>query len=141
MTFKISGWGAEIKIEGVLQNIKLLEAGDYLKNIGVKKETVEKYIDHKKRVCSGEFTSHILDESEMKEPIEYRVLSKKDRIRCFKKVQAVQISLVENLYLARRKYLVSLHGERLLELEKIKENSVKEIDFYFKKLGRRNYKR
>lgn len=141
MTFKVSSWGAEIKIEGVLQNIKLLEARDYLKNIGVIKETVEKYIDHKKRVCSGEFTSHILDESEMKEPIEYRVLSKKDRTRCFKKVQAVQISLVENLYLARRKYLVSLHSERLLELEKIKENSVKDIDIYFKKLGRRNYKR
>lgn len=137
MTAMKFSFGSEIKIGEVLQNIKTVEAQDYLKKIGTIKEKVEKFIDHKKRVCSGEFTSNILNEKEGKEPIPFKALTNLERLDCFKNVKLIEKALVENLYFARRKYLVSLHSERLLELEKIKEESIKDIDTYFKSLEKR----
>ena len=64
-------------------------------------------------------------------------LSKEEREVCFRELKQVQQKYIESLFEAKKRYVIHLHKQRLEELEKSKEEAIKELMKKFNKKGRR----
>jgi hypothetical protein len=135
------------KIHNELQKLKTLGPMDYFSKIDGFRTELEKYFEHKKRVCEGEFSTIILAPAEAERPDQKRQkkdegsrkkLTKEERKLCFRELKALQVTYIHNLYLARKKFLVYLHRKRLKELEDSREAAIKRLQSSFSKGKRRN---
>jgi len=113
-------------------------ASDYVVKVDDIREKLEKYIEHKKRVCDGDFSTVILskgeNESDSKKPVK---LSKEEKEVCFRELKQVQQKYIESLFNAKKNYMIHLHSLRLKELEESKEMALKNLMNSFNKKGRR----
>ena len=113
-------------------------ATDYVIKVDDIREKLEKYIEHKKRVCDGDFSTVILskgeNESDPKKPVK---LSKEEREVCFRELKQVQQKYIESLFVAKKNYMIHLHSLRLKELEESKQMALKNLMNSFNKKGRR----
>ncbi len=99
---------------------------------------LEKYIEHKKRVCDGDFSTVILSKGENESDLKKSVkLSKEEREVCFRELKQVQQKYIESLFNAKKSYMIHLHSLRLKELEESKEMALKNLMNSFNKKGRR----
>jgi hypothetical protein len=126
------------KVHSSLKELKDLGPTKYFKEIDNYRSDLEKYFDQKKRVCEGEFSTVILNgvsqnEKENK-PLK---LKPEERKLCFRELKALQLTFINNMYVARKRYLEYLHGERIKELESARENAVKSLQDSFNKRNRR----
>ena len=129
--FEYTKW---IRLE--LDKIKDIEPEVYFKNIDSYRSNIEKYIDHKKRVCNGEFSSFVLSSSN-----EAQINTSKDRIKnklsgaekklCFRELKALQITMINNMFIARKRYLTYLHDLRLDELAKARDKIISSLQQSF----------
>jgi hypothetical protein len=124
------------EIQDSLTRLRNLTAQKYYKDIDSFRTDLEKYFEHKKRVCDGEFSTVILSElkaqkgNRSKKKIK---LSSDERKLCFRELKALQVTFVNNMYVARKRYLEYLHINRLKELTQAREDSIKSIRASFDK--------
>ncbi|WP_034728932.1 hypothetical protein [Bacteriovorax sp. BSW11_IV] len=116
-----------------IDELKELRPEEYIQKVNSYRDVIEKYIDHKKRVCTGEFSTIIL--SSQGTPVEgSRIhLNNEERELCFRELKALQINFVNNMYVARRKFLDSMHEKRIEELSKAREEALGSINATFAK--------
>lgn len=112
---------------------------------GIRKE-IEKFIEHKKGVCQGDFSTIILNE-ESGEKSDYK-LTKSEQELCYRELKALQISYINELFKARTNYLNYLHTERIKKLSDVREDALKQIQATFdkkvvrkKSFGRKNIRK
>lgn len=118
------------EIQREVEKLATLEAEKYNQAIDGIRESLEKYIDNKKRVCNGEFSTVIIQNaSEQSEPP--HKLTREEKKLCFRELKAFQVTFINNMYLARKKYLDHLHAKRLEELSKAREEAVKSVQAGF----------
>lgn len=128
------------KVHQALKDLKDLGPKDYFKEIDNYRSELEKYFDQKKRVCEGEFSTVILTgapqdgDADAKKPVK---LKPEERKLCFRELKALQLTFINNMYAARKRYLEYLHQERLKELDASRESAVKSLQGSFNKRSRR----
>ena len=116
------------EINESLVRLKSVKAEDYFKDIDTFRTDLEKYFDHKKRVCEGEFSTIILGKSDKNKLENHKVkLSKDERKLCFREIKALQVTFVNNMFIARKRHLEHLHTKRMDELSKAREASIKSL--------------
>jgi len=119
-----------------LESLKDLEAKNYSNKIDDFRADLEKYFDHKKRVCDGEFSTVLLgsEKATVGKVVKKRVrLSRSERRLCFRELKALQVTFVNNMYLARKRYLNFLHDKRLKDLEDSRDATIKSLHLSFKR--------
>lgn len=121
-----------------LKKLKDLKPENYIKDVDTYREDLEKYFDQKKRVCEGEFSTVIFDGdyqgNQKKKPVK---LKPEERKLCFRELKALQLTYINNMFLARKSYLTYLHGQKIKELETAREGAVKSLQGSFDKKSRR----
>lgn len=126
-----------VQIQESLKELKDLSAQDYFKKIDRFRTDLEKYFEHKKRVCEGEFSTIILSDGGLKRKTKSSAkkvkLSNDERKLCFRELKALQVTFVNNMYIARKRYLEFLHTRRMGELSQAREESIKSIRESFDK--------
>jgi hypothetical protein len=125
------------KIREEIEAIKNLNPEEYVSKIDQYRLAVEKYIDHKKRVCNGEFSTIILSDSGEEQVRAEKRLGNEERKLCFREMKAIQISYINNMYSARKKYLDYLHALRIEELSKVRDQTIKSLQNSFEREERR----
>lgn len=114
-----------------LEEIKTLDEVNYPKKIDSYRLAMEKYIDHKKKVCSGEFSILIMEEGKQTEASEAKTLSRKERQLCFRELKALQITYVNNMFIARERYLGDIHKKQIQELNKTREEIIQRLQQHY----------
>jgi hypothetical protein len=128
------------KVHQALKELKVLPPENYFKDVDGYRDELEKYFDQKKRVCEGEFSTVILtgvpqeNDPNASKPVK---LKPEERKLCFRELKALQLTFINNMYLARKRYLEYLHQKRLKELDQSREQAVKSLQGSFNKGSRR----
>lgn len=123
------------RVKKELNELENLKAEDYFQKADIYREIIEKYLDHKRRVCSGEFSTVVISapNSTITNDSVKTSLSKDEKRLCYRELKAIQITFINNMYLARKKYLDYLHETRINELSKAREEAVKSLNASFSK--------
>lgn len=118
------------EIQREVESLAKLDASKYHQSIDGIRQSLEKYIDNKKRVCNGEFSTVIIQNSAEKTEPPHK-LTRDEKKLCFRELKAFQITFLNNMYLARKNYLDFLHQKRLEELTLAREEAVKSVQAGF----------
>ena len=110
-------------INSKLLQLKDLTPKEYPLRIDHFRELVEKYIDHKKRVCNGDFSTFVLDKTQKIK----NKLTREEKKLCFKELKAFQITTINHMYFARKKYLLYIHNLRLKELSTLRNSLLNKL--------------
>jgi hypothetical protein len=110
-----------------LGNIKNLAPENYIIDIDEYRVALEKYIEHKKHVCNGEFSTLVLSQDEETKEENRKKLNKEERILCFTELKALQVTFINNLFLARKKYLEYQHITHIKDLAKARDEVLKSL--------------
>jgi hypothetical protein len=113
----------QIKMQ--LDQLKELPPKSYLDEIEEYRKRIERYIQHKKGVCNGEFSVFILSEQKVTSGSENgreqdARLSEHERLLCFRELKALHVTFVNNSFVARRSFIKYQHKELLAGLEKVR---------------------
>lgn len=112
-----------------LVQLRELEASQYLSTIDSFRQEMERYFDHKKRVCEGDFSALILSESRSEE--RSRPMSKEERQLCYNELKALHTTYINGLFQARERFLIDLHDRRLKDLQASREEALKNLESSF----------
>jgi hypothetical protein len=123
------------RIQTELSLLEKLGPELYISKINNYRTSLEKYFEHKKRVCHGEFSTVVLkgSESSPAENLSKNKLSKEERKLCFREMKALQVTFINNMFLARKRYLVHLHEKRIKELSAAREKAINSLQASFGK--------
>lgn len=120
------------KIQGELEQIKNLAATKYIQDIDQYRVAIDRYIEHKKRVCNGEFTTSVLEEEQSSKDSKFRrKLNSGERKLCFREMKALQVTMINNMYIARKRFLEYMHEERMKELSLARDKVMAELQNTF----------
>jgi hypothetical protein len=115
------------QIYGEIAVIKELTPNNYIRDVHKFRKSIEKYIAKKKGVCNGDFSTIILDEKgEDGEKIKKK-LSRSERKLCFSELKDLEISFINAIYLARKRYLEDVHTTQISDLAKAREEVIKKL--------------
>ena len=130
--------GSKKQVTQLIENLKGLSPKEYTLKIEDVRDNLERYIENKKGVCKGDFSTVVLSRGEQESSNKKSVkLSKEEREVCFRELKQIQQTYIESLFEVKKRYLVYLHELRLNELEVAKEEAIKELMKTFNKKGRR----
>jgi hypothetical protein len=115
------------RIQQRLIQLADLEPTVYLTQIDSFRLDMERYFEHKKRVCEGDFSAVILGTAETESRTVQR-LSREEKQLCYKELKALHVTYINNLFQAREKFLADLHKKRLEELKQARVKSLSEIE-------------
>ncbi len=125
------------RIQKELTILEKLSPDLYISKINFYRTNLEKYFEHKKRVCHGEFSTVVLEGIETARSSgsvqSKNKLSKEERKLCFREMKALQVTFINNMFLARKRFLDDLHTKRLKELSKAREEAIGSIQASFGK--------
>jgi len=123
------------RIRQIIDEVKDLGTEMYVNKVDGYRQVIEKYIDHKKRVCNGEFSTIVLSDQGEDGGSNKAVarLSGEERKLCFREMKALQIAYINNMFVARKRYLDYLHVQRIDELTKARDQSIKILQTGFSK--------
>ncbi|MCP4912209.1 MAG: hypothetical protein GY909_03740 [Oligoflexia bacterium] len=130
------------KVKQQLNAIKKLPPENYFKEVDTYRLALEKYMENKKRVCEGEFSTVILendtvnDQSAIDNAKKGNKLSREERKLCFRELKALQVTFINNMFIARKNYLDHLHNKRIDQLKVAREDAIKNIQMSFSKKRR-----
>jgi len=127
------------EMEKLINEMGALVATDYILKVDDYRSNLERFIENKKGVCEGEFSTVILSRNDResdnpKKPVK---LTKEEREVCFRELKQIQQKYIEASYKAKKRYLIHLHELRLQELEHSKDSAIKDLTNRFNKKGRR----
>jgi len=115
-----------------LEEIKKLDPREYVGRINEYRAILEKYIDHKKRVCDGEFSTIILGPDDVR-MTEDKGLSKTEIKLCLEELKAFQITYINHMFVARKRFIDHVHDETLKNLNEVRKNSIDSLHSNFKR--------
>jgi hypothetical protein len=118
-------------IHADLVELKNLKPEEFDKRIDDYRNSIEKYIETKKRVCNGEFTTIILSDSMAKPNQEIKKLTKEEKQLCFNELKAIYKTYINHLFLVRTRFIEFLNEKRIKELSVIRDATLKSIDSTF----------
>ena len=122
---------ARLKDQKAIQN-EIEAVGDltpeaYYSQVDTYRESIEKFLVTKKKVCQGEFAPFILSSDvEKKLPTKTKI-DEKEKRQCFKELRKLHGAYLENMFKARRRFLEANHKTRLDELSRHYEQSLKDL--------------
>ncbi len=115
------------ELKSTIDALLKVEPSSYFSQIDSYLEKIDKYILRRKGVCNGDFSVIVLEENSGEKVEKRRKLSHSERRLCLSELKNLRILYVNNLFIARKKYLDYLHDRRIKQLIKIKEDVLKEI--------------
>jgi len=121
-----------------VNSISELKPDEFNGEIAQIRKEIDKYVEHKKGVCQGDFSTVILEQSHA-EKSEYK-LTKTEQELCYRELKALQITYINKLFTARKNYLDYLHQERIKKLGLVREEALKELQTTFDKKTQRKRK-
>ena len=119
------------KIKEEMKKLRSLEPSDFLQKIDNYRNIVERFIEHKKRVCSGEFSKVVLGEETVGK--ERKKLTKEEKDSCFSELLSLHVTYIDNLFVARSRFLAHQHEIRMKNLDSAKIKSIENIKGKFTK--------
>ncbi|MFG1492635.1 hypothetical protein ACRXCV_04785 [Halobacteriovorax sp. GFR7] len=108
-----------------IEEVKNIPPKDYVTRTQVIRKEIDKYIDLKKGVCSGDYSTFVLDHKDI-ESSQHK-LTKIEKDLCYRELRAFQVTYINNLFIAKKNYLNHLHDERLKKLEEIREETLRSL--------------
>lgn len=131
------------KIQKEIEEVKDLTSENFFKKIDKYRINIEKYFEHKKRVCNGEFSTIIISGESEKAQTKSNKLSSEERKLCFREMKALQTTYINYTFLARKRYLDYLHEKRIAELMEARKDAIDSLQASFspKDKNRRRGKR
>lgn len=111
----------EAEVAPALDKLEKLAPEKFINEIAPVRESLQNYLLTKKRVCQGEFTERAINKTGDQK------LNEKDKKMCFQELKDFEGSLIEALYLSRRRYLEYNHAKQLEELQRVRDHSVKDL--------------
>lgn len=118
--------GAE-ELKETISGLLKIGPDEYFSKIDTYLGKIDKYILRRKGICTGDFSIVVLEESSGEKVSKRRKLSPSERRLCLSELKNLRVLYVNNLFIARKKYLDYLHDVRIKQLIKIKEDVLKEI--------------
>jgi hypothetical protein len=103
------------------------------------KENFDRYIEHKKLECTGEFTQFIKNDLGEMESVK-RVLTREERKLCIVQLRDFHQYYLEKLLEAKKNYLIRLHSKHMLEIENLRNDISNLLDKTYKDVERVNSK-
>jgi hypothetical protein len=103
------------------------------------KENFDRYIEHKRLECTGEFTQFIKNDLGEMESVK-RVLTREERKLCIVQLRDFHQFYLEKLLEAKKNYLNRLHAKHMVELEMLKNDISNQLDRTYKDVERVNTK-
>lgn len=115
-----------------ISRVKDIKPEEFLSSVRDNRSLIERFIEYKKKVCSGVFSTKILGEDGgIGGPA--TTLSKEEKVVCFRELQNIQITFINNLYIARKNYLEFLHKKRINSLGETRTEAIKRVRKVFGK--------
>lgn len=114
-----------------VESISELKAEEFDLKINDIRAEIDRFIEHKKGVCQGDFSTVIIGD-EVSKNNEFK-LNKSEQELCYRELKALQITYINNLFNARKKYLDYLHVERVKQLGAVREEALKQLQATFDK--------
>ena len=127
----------KIKVE--MKKLRSLKAEDFIRQVDDYRNTVDKFIEHKKRVCNGEFSKIVIGEGVVGS--KEKTLTKQEKDECFKELLNLQVTYIDNLFAARSRFLTYQHDLRIKNLNQARKKSIEDIKGKFTKKRRRKKSR
>ena len=109
-----------------IESLKTLAPQDFVATAEKLVPLIEKYIERKKRVCQGEFSTIVLNGQE-EENGQVQKLSPEEIKLCYQELKAIEVGYINNLFMARKRYLDYLHVLRIEELTRDRDAALKDI--------------
>mgnify|MGYP003586664156 CR=1 FL=1 len=124
--------GVQLKDQKAIQkdidSISDLSPENYSNQIDNYRESIEKFLGAKKKVCQGEYAPYILTApTEGKLPTKTKI-DEKEKRSCFKELRKMHSSYLENMYKARKRFFEANYRNRLDELSRHHEKALKDLD-------------
>jgi len=121
------------RIYDELEKLKDLSPNNFSRDVDHFRGEMERFIFHKRRICNGEFSAFALV-SEGKGSTEATDLNASKKLTagekklCFKELKSFQVNYINNLFLARERYMEHIHQSRIKEMQTAREEALKEIN-------------
>ncbi|WP_372652407.1 hypothetical protein [Halobacteriovorax sp.] len=131
---KKSSFDYTTEIHTKISKIKVVAPEDFIGELEDLKVDLENFFDHKRKVCNGEFSSLILVASASKDGGGNK-LSDEERSLCFRELKALQTTYVNNLFLARKRFLTWSFEKNIKSLDSEREKAIKSLQGSFDKKG------
>ena len=124
---------SRLKAEKAIKEIEILSAADHLSKMPELRRQVLDYIENKKKVCLGEFSSMVLnaEEGAATSAESKNKLTKDEQKLCLKELKELQARFIQNVFLARKNYLDQVHKDRIQELDELKTKALVDLDKNF----------
>jgi hypothetical protein len=123
--------------KGVQVNLDLLEKVTPIEfpiKIDRIRDDIMKFIDHKTRVCNGDFSPVALDDPATNQNKKIIRLTREERLLCIKELRAIHVHFINNSFEARKRYLNYLHDMRLRELDTARDDVLKGLNSTLSKI-------
>lgn len=114
-----------------VNSISELKPEEFNGKIADIRKEIDKYVEHKKGVCQGEFSTVILEQTHA-EKSEYK-LTKTEQELCYRELKALQITYINKLFTAKKNFLDYLHKERIKKLGSVREEALRQLQATFDK--------
>ncbi len=108
-----------------IEEVKTLTPDIYVTKTQSLRREIDNYIDLKKGVCSGDYSTFVLDHKDL-ESSQHK-LTKAEKDLCYRELRAFQVTYLNNLFIAKKNYLNFLHEERLKKLEEIRNETLRSL--------------
>lgn len=124
-----------------ISQIKSVDSKNFLVEVNELKKDLETFFSRKKKVCNGEFSSLILMGNDARPDEGVNKLTKEERSLCFRELKALQTTFINNLFIARKNYLQSIHEKNILDLDEERKKAIKSLQESFNKKGKSKRRR
>lgn len=121
------------RVRQEIDQLKDLSPDNFLTEVDKVRTSMERYFDHKKRVCKGEFSTVILSVAGERSTEANRLTADEKKL-CFREMRALQTTYINNMYSARKRYLENLHTLRMKDLEASREKALQELSDTFSRI-------
>jgi hypothetical protein len=121
------------RVRQEIEELNKLTPDKFLNEVDKVRTSMERYFDHKKRVCNGEFSTVILSVAGERSTEANRLTADEKKL-CFREMRALQTTYINNMYGARKRYLENLHIKRMEDLETSREKALQELSDTFSRI-------
>ena len=131
---KKSSFEYTTEIHKKISDIKIVSPDNFIAELEDLKADLENFFDHKRKVCNGEFSSLILVASSSKDGGGNK-LSAQERNLCFRELKALQSTYINNLFIARKRFLSWSFEKSIKNLDSERAKAIKSLQESFEKKG------
>lgn len=130
-----SAFGRTKMAYDLIESLLSIEGDNYFESIIEIRSELDSFFENKKKVCLGEFSTIVLRVDDdfsgnlasqgSEGP---RRLSDVERVACLREMKKMQKKYIRNLFEARKNILDKTHEKRVLELQKARDEALKNLE-------------